>query len=201
MIQGRGQRELPGPAAAVGRPGGRVSWLTPQAARIVEVFLASPARARYHLELTDLTGVPGATVHLVLTRLVAAGWLASSQGGTLRLYTLTAAGRAAAPAALAAARAAAASPAGRLGLQEVRIIRVFFDSPRRARCYDELTDLTGMPKTTVRKALGRLTENGLLAAAPEAAGSRRGARGRRRLLYALTPAGLSAAADLAAACA
>jgi hypothetical protein len=41
----------------------------------------------------------------------------------------------------------------------------------------------------------------LLAAAPEAAGSRPGARGRRRLLYALTPAGLSAAADLAAACA
>jgi predicted ArsR family transcriptional regulator len=202
MNQGRGPGRPPDPAAAAGRPDSQVSWLTPQAARVVEVLLASPARS--HLELTDLTGMPGATVHLVLTRLTRAGWLGSSwqrtgQGRPQRLHILTAAGSAAAPAALAAARAAAASPAGPLGLQEIRIIQVFSGNPRLARCRSELADLAGIPETTVRKALSRLTEDGLLAAAAEAAGSRPGATGRRRHLYTLTPAGLAAVGQLAAA--
>ena len=88
--------------------------MTLQTARILQVFAGEPSRSRYLAELADLTSMAGTTVRKILVRLAGAGWLTDSvedpaarkgrPGAGRRLYTLTPAGQAAAPAALAAAR-------------------------------------------------------------------------------------------------
>ena len=69
--------------------------------RVLETFLESPRSARYGLELGAHTGLPSGTIHPVLARLEAAGWVESewevvdpSGGGRppRRFYRLTPAG-------------------------------------------------------------------------------------------------------------
>ncbi len=175
--------------------------------------------------------MPPATARWVLTRLTETGWVqgtikqADRRGITRdrRVYALTPAGRAAAPAALAAARqqleainhdlappgasqAAGNSPAvpgtpditrtgpgPELTLQEARVVQAFASDPSQARYITALAGLAGMPASTVRKILIRLAGAGWLAAAAEDPGARNGRRGASRLLYTLTPAGRAAA--------
>lgn len=103
------------PAGGTGRGPG----LT--AARVLGVFLDVPGP--HHLTgLTASTGLAKSTAAKALARLAAAGWLSARMeprsarrgpGRRRRLYTLTPAGRAAAPGAVAAARAwLAAAPGG-----------------------------------------------------------------------------------------
>jgi DNA-binding MarR family transcriptional regulator len=205
--------------------------LTLQAARIIQVLFSDLARDRYTTDLAELTGMPPATARWVLTRLAETGWVqgtirqADRRGITRdrRVYALTPAGRAAAPAALAAARrqleaidrdltppgpgqAAGNSaavhdapdvtrtgPGPELTLQEARVVQVFAGDPSQARYITALAGLAGMPASTVRKILIRLASVGWLSAAAEDPGARNGRRGAARLLYTLTPAGRAAA--------
>jgi DNA-binding MarR family transcriptional regulator len=217
--------------AGPGSSAARNRGLTLQAARVLQILVSDPSRARYYTELAGLTGMPAGTVHLALTRIADAGWVDSTvsltdHGGTIRnrrLYKLTPAGQAAAPAALAAARAqldamnhdvalAGVRPAagGRRGgavtpdaglpgqspqmtLQAARILQQFAGEPSQSRYLTELASLTGMAGTTVRKILVRLGDAGWLADTVEDPAARKGCPGARRRLYTLTAAGQAAA--------
>lgn len=80
---------------------------------VLEVLLASPAHTAYGLEVGRTSGLPSGTVHPILARLEAIGWLTSSWEEVdpremgrpaRRYYTLTGDGAVAARAALARAR-------------------------------------------------------------------------------------------------
>ena len=89
--------------------------------RVLEALLEDPAAERYGLEIGSVAGLRSGTVHPILARLEAYGWLSSrwedvdpsAEGRPpRRYYRLTAAGAEAARAALA--RAYRPSPARRL---------------------------------------------------------------------------------------
>ncbi len=206
-----------GSAGAAQDPG-----LTLQAARIVQILFRDPSRGRYYTELAELTGMAPASARWVLTRLAESGWVSSTvvRGDRVRrMYTLTPAGRAAAPAALAAARsrleavnrdvparkppsaslAAAGGPGTRraagdieMTLQTARVVQAFASDPFRPRYTAALAEATGMATTTVRKILARMTAAGWLADAAEEPGTRGGRPGAARHFYTLTPAGRAA---------
>jgi len=48
--------------------------LTLKSARVVRVLLEDPARPRYQLEVSRLTGMGSGTVYPILRHLVSAGW-------------------------------------------------------------------------------------------------------------------------------
>jgi DNA-binding PadR family transcriptional regulator len=80
--------------------------------RVLEVLLAEPSAESYGLQIGDAAGLPSGTVHPILARLEAVGWVESRweqidprQEGrpARRYYRLTEDGRDAAPSALARA--------------------------------------------------------------------------------------------------
>lgn len=86
---------------------------------VLEVLLEEPAGERYGFEIGQAAGLPSGTVHPILARLEAAGWLTSwwedvdpSQAGrpARRYYRLTADGVPAAQEAVARARRPAPRP-------------------------------------------------------------------------------------------
>ena len=179
------------------RAAGDARKQTLQYGRILQVLLEDPGRPLCHLELTELTGLPAATVHAALGRLAGSGWLASRweggrQGGggkRRRMYSLTPVGLASGPAVVAAAGTADLEPG--LGWAAARVSRIFLAEPGQPHHWGELTARTGLSGAAIRQVLARMVAADWLAAALEVPATRPGAT-RPRRLFTLTPTGLTA---------
>lgn len=99
--------------------------------RVLQTFLETPRSARYGLELGAATGLPSGTIHPVLARLEAAGWVESQWESVdpsavrrprRRFYRLT-------PAGTEQARTALAGVAARQARLRRRIARPVASSP------------------------------------------------------------------------
>lgn len=104
-----------------------VTRLTGPTLAVLEQFLAHPDEPRYGLELGAQTELPSGTIHPILARLEAVGWVrsewervdpAAAGRPRRRWYRLTPEGREAAEAALARARARRSRLAARLNAAE-----------------------------------------------------------------------------------
>lgn len=99
--------------------------------RVLQTFLDEPRSARYGLELGAVTGLPSGTIHPVLARLEAAGWVESEWEAVdpsavgrprRRFYRLT-------PAGTEQARTALAGVAARRARLRRRLARPVASSP------------------------------------------------------------------------
>jgi DNA-binding MarR family transcriptional regulator len=200
-------REDAGTAAASGVP---PPQLTAAALGVLAVLAEGDGTGRYPLAaLIIRAAVPPRTATDVIARLTAAGWAeaqpAGEQADGARAVRLTPAGRTGARGALEAARAGIALARSALGpssrpipvppgtpvtgpdVSAALIIRAFLGTPAAPCHYSELAARTGIPGTTLHRAIARMKAAGWVADA------RPPAPGRPPSPFALTPAGRAAA--------
>jgi DNA-binding MarR family transcriptional regulator len=192
-------------------PSSRTSQLTAPALQVLAVLARGDGTASCTLaDLAARAGVLPRTAHDVVRRLTAAGWIGAAPpeehaGSRAHAVRLTRAGRTAARHSLDAARDAIAlardalGPSGSpipvsvgsrvtgLDVSVALIIRAFLGTPAKPCHYSELAARTGIPGTSLERAISRMKAAGWVADALPPAPT--GARGRPPSPLTLTLAG------------